>query len=152
MKRTLIALGLGLVCGVCAHLLWFGLRHPQPIGDFDSQLAWMKKDLHLNSAQLARIRSLHQESKPRMVALAREVARMRREFEVIEDQRQKEGMIDFLKVSRVAMEQRVIDNECMDSARELVAATAAVLNPRQRDQYLSLLSPAMQAAADGAFN
>ena len=152
MKRTVIALTLGLLCGVCAHLAWFGLRHPQPIGDFDSQLVWMKKDLHLNSSQLAHIRSLHEQSKPRMVALAREVARMRREFEVIEDHRQKEGMIDFLKVSRVAVEQRVIGNQCMESARELVAATAAILNPRQRDQYLSLLSPAMQAAAGGAFN
>src|SRR3954470_6377301 len=119
MKRTLIALILGLACGVGAHLIWFGVRHPAPVDNLESQLVWMKRDFHLNSAQLTRIRALHEQSKPRMVALAREVARMRREFSSIEETRQKAGEIDFVKVSHFVVQQRVLDHECLDSARQL---------------------------------
>jgi len=152
MKRTFIALILGLVCGVAAHLAWFGVRHPAPVYDLESQLAWMKSDFHLNSAQLARIRALHEQSRPRMVALAREVARMRREFSAIEETRQKAGEVDFVKVSRFVVQQRVLDHECLDSARQLVAATAEILTPKQRDQYLAMLTPAIQAAVGGSLN
>jgi hypothetical protein len=152
MKRTFLALALGLICGVCAHLLWFGVRHPAPVYDLDSQLAWMKSDFHLNSAQLSRIRALHEQSRPRMVALAREVARMRREFSVIEETRQKAGEVDFVKVSRFVVQQRVLDHECLNSARQLVAATAEIMTPIQRDQYLAMLTPAIQAAVGGSLN
>ena len=47
MKRTLLALALGLVFGLGAHLAWFGARHAAPVNDFDSQLAWMKRELRL---------------------------------------------------------------------------------------------------------
>ncbi len=152
MKRTFFALLLGVVCGVAAHLIWFGVRHPAPVSDLDSQLAWMKQDLHLNAAQLARIRAVHQQAKPRMVALAREVARMRREFTSIEETRQKAGQVDFVKVSRFVIQQRVLDHECLDSARQLVAATAEIMTPGQRDQYLAMLTPAIQAAVTGSLN
>jgi hypothetical protein len=152
MKHTFIALMLGLVCGIGAHLLWFGARHPLPVDNLDSQLAWMKSDLHLTSVQLARIKALHDQSRPRMIALAREVVRMRREFSAIEETRQKAGEVDFVKVSRFVVQQRVLDHECLDSARQIVAATAEIMTPGQRDQYLAILTPAIQAAVTGALN
>lgn len=152
MKRTLIALALGLIGGVCAHLIWFDARHPSPVYDLDSQLAWMKSDFHLSPSQLARIRSLHEQSRPRTVALAREVARIRREFLAIEETRQTAGQVDFVKVSRFVVQQRMLDHECLDSARQLVAATAEIMTPMQRDQYLAMLGPAIQAAVSGSLN
>lgn len=152
MKRTLLALILGLVFGLGAHLAWYGVRQPAPVNDLESQLAWMKRDLRLDDAQIARIRTLHEEARPRLLALAGEVGRMRREFAAFEETRRNDGHVDYVKFSRNVVQQRRLDHECLDSARQLIAATAATMTVEQRDQYLALLVPAFQGAAAGSYN
>jgi hypothetical protein len=152
MKRTAFALTLGLVLGLGAHLAWFGVRQPAPVRDLESQLAWMQRDLRLDDAQIARIRALHEQARPRLLALAGEVGRMRREFAAFEETRLKAGQVDYVKFSRIVVQQRMLDHECLDSARQLIAATAATMNGEQRDQYLALLVPAFQGAAAGSYN
>jgi hypothetical protein len=152
MKRTAFGLILGLILGLGAHLAWFGARAPDPVSDLDSQLAWMKRDFLLDDAQLARIRALHEQARPRLLELAREVGRMRREFAAFEEARLTAGRVDYVKFSRFVVQQRALDHECLDTARQLVAATAEILTPVQRDQYLTLLIPAIQGAAAGSLN
>jgi len=152
MKRTLLALTLGLVLGLGAHLAWFAARQPAPVHDFESQLAWMQRDLNLDSTQVARIRTLHEQARPRLLALAGEVERLQREFAAFEEMRVTAGQVDFVKFSRVVVQQRILDHECLDAARELIAATAATMTTAQRDQYLNLLIPALQGAAVGSYN
>ncbi|HWA26844.1 MAG TPA: hypothetical protein VG734_14390 [Lacunisphaera sp.] len=152
MKRTLLALAIGLACGLAAHVAWFGARQAAPVNDFNSQLAWMKRELRLDSAQVARIRALHEQSQPRRAALAAEVARMRGEFAAFEQARRTTGRVDYVKFNRFVIQQRVLDHECLDSARELIAATAEVMTPAQRDRYLTMLTPALSTAATGTLN
>lgn len=152
MKRTLIGLSLGLVLGLSAHLAWFGTRQPAPVDSFESQLAWMERDLGLNSAQVARIRLLHEQARPRLLALAAEVDRMRREQAAFEEARVTAGRVDYVKYSRFIVQQRVLDHECLDAARRIVAATAEIMTPAQRDHYLTMLTPAIQGATGGSFN
>jgi capsule polysaccharide export protein KpsE/RkpR len=149
MKRTFIGLFLGLVCGVGAHVAWYYFQRPAPADDLYSQLAWMKNDLHLSDAQLARIKSLHEQSSPRLLALAGRIAQMRREFALFEKQRQTVGEVDFLEFARYVEKQRALNRECADSTHRLVAATADVMTPRQREQYLTLLSPALENSGVG---
>lgn len=151
MKRTAFALTLGLVLGLGAHLAWFAVRQPAPVDDLESQLAWMQRDLRLDDAQLARIRAVHAQARPRQLALAREAEHMRREFAAFEAKRVTAGSVDYLKFSRAVMQQRILDHACLDSARQLIAATADTMTPAQREQYLNLLVPAFQGAA-GSLN
>lgn len=152
MKRTALALTLGLVLGLGAHLAWFAVRQPAPVDDLESQLAWMQRDLQLDDAQLARIRAVHEQARPRLLALAREAEHMRREFAAFEATRVTAGQVDYLKFSRAVMQQRMLDHACQDSARQLIAATADTMTPAQREQYLNLLVPAFQDAAVGSLN
>lgn len=148
MKRTLIALALGLACGLAAHFSWFAAHRPPAVDDLDSELRWMKRDLQLDDAQLARIRTLHEQSGPRLLALANEVSQLRRELAVFEQARATDGNVDFVGFARFVEKQRALDRECLDSSRRLVAATAEVLTPRQREQYYQLLSPAYAQPAE----
>lgn len=152
MKRTAFALALGLLLGLAAHFAWFGARQPLPVHDLDSQLAWMKRDLRLDDTQLARIRTLQEQARPRLLALAGETGRLRREFAAIEERRLTAGQVDYVQFSRFVVRQRMLDHECLDATRALVAATAAVMDPAQRDQYLTLLTPAIQGSAVGSLN
>jgi hypothetical protein len=146
MKRTLLALALGLACGVGAHYAWFFVTRPEPVNDPDSQWEWMKRDLRLDDTQLARIKALHERSSPELLALARRVAQMRDEFAAFEKARRTSGEVDFLEFAQFVEQQRVLDRECVESTRRLVAATAGVMTPDQRAHYLALLGPPFQSA------
>jgi len=144
MKRTLLILLLGLGGGVGAHVAWFELQRPARADDLTAQLAWMKANLQLNDAQLARLRVLHEQSAPRLLALASQVAGMRGELAAFERERTTNGRIDFLEFARFVEQRRALDRACLDSTRTLVAASAEVMDPRQREHYLSLLGPALE--------
>jgi hypothetical protein len=145
MKRTLMIFLLGLAAGVGAHYGWLatdgGRRNA---GDLGGQLAWMQASLHLDETQLARIKRLHEDVAPRLLALAGQVESMREELAAFERTREAEGRIDFLEFARFVEERRKLDRECARSTEQLVAASAAVMTPRQREQYLSLLEPALK--------
>jgi len=145
MKRTVIILLLGLVGGVGAHFGWLSITGaPRHTSDLGAQLDWMRASLKLDDVQLARIQALHEKSAPRLMALAAQVDGMREELAAFERERQKEGRIDFLEFARFVEERRRLDRECVLSTERLVAEAAQVMTPSQREQYLSLLEPALK--------
>jgi hypothetical protein len=145
MKRTLLVLLLGLGCGLGAHYAWLARQEPIRGDDLGSQLAWMKTNLRLSDGQLARLRVLHEQSAPRLLALAAQVAGMRSELAAFERERLTTGRIDFLEFARYVEQRRALDRACLDSTRTLVAASADVMTPEQREHYLNLLGPALKS-------
>jgi hypothetical protein len=148
MKRTLLVLLLGIACGTGAHFAWFAEHRPRPADDLSAQLDWMKTNLRLSDDQLVRLRALHEQSAPHLLALAAQVASMREELAAFEHERRTSGRIDFLEFARFVEQRRALDRACLDSTRTLVAASADVMTPRQREHYLSLLEPALNSRAN----
>ena len=152
MKRSLVVLLAGLIVGVGAHLAWFQFRHPATVSGLNADLAWMKGQLELSSDQLARIQALHEQSSPRLLALAEQVAHMEQEFAAFERSRQTDDEVDFLEFARFVQQRRTLEKECDDSARKLIAASAEIMTPAQRQRYLTLVSPALDAPTSGLHN
>lgn len=140
MKSALWIVLLGLLAGIAAHVSWYQWRRPAAVSN--DIVAWMKSDLELTDAQLARIRALHDRTGPQLREFAAEAARMRAEFETFERVRRTEGRVDFLAFARCLETWRRIDRDWSDVTRELVAATAGELTPDQRTRYLTRLTPA----------
>ncbi len=141
MKRSLLVLLLGLGVGVATHLTYFRFHEPTATDSLDGQLAWMKSELNLSEAQYARIRELHQESSPRLRALASEVAQMQAEFAAFENTRRTSDKVDFIEFAAFVELRRAINERCIASTRELVLASADVMTPQQRAHYLGLVAP-----------
>ncbi|PTY08567.1 hypothetical protein DB347_03035 [Opitutaceae bacterium EW11] len=143
MKRAILVTLLGLLGGTVAHYGWLSSQGSRVGGEgLDAQLAWIKTDLQLTPEQYARIKAIHEQSSPRLLALASRVSRMRDEFAAFERQRKTTGEIDFLEFAQYVEERRRVDKECLQSTRQLVDASADVMTPRQRERYLSLLPAA----------
>ncbi|HEY4299573.1 MAG TPA: hypothetical protein VGM73_01785 [Candidatus Didemnitutus sp.] len=140
MKRTILTLALGLAVGLGSHFAYFGLNKPAAGDSLDSQLAWMKSELHLSDAQYAQIRELHRTSSPRLRALAVQVAQLQSEFAAFEHTRQASDRVDFLEFAQFVENRRQVDRECTDSTRRLVLASADVMTPQQRQHYLGLIA------------
>jgi len=141
MKRTLLIIAIGLAGALAAQSLWFELRRPEEFSGSDKDIAWMRTELQLSNEHYARIRVLHEQSGPRIMALAAQVGRMKEELEAFEHTRRSGGQIDFLEFARFVDMRRSVDKACLDSTRRLVSDTAAVMTPEQRERYLSLISP-----------
>lgn len=153
MNRAFVVILAGLACGVVAHVGWFVAHRPADVDGLGAQLGWMQESLELTPAQFARIRELHEQSSPRLMTLAGQVARMRAEFDAFENERQTAGQIDFLEFARFVEERRAVDRACLESTRRLVAAASEVMDERQRARYLALLDPALRTAGGpGALN
>jgi phage host-nuclease inhibitor protein Gam len=140
MNRTLLILLLGLGVGLGAHTAYFEMHRPTGLDSLDGQLAWIKNELDLSDAQFARIKALHEESSPRLRALAAEVARMQDEFAAFENTRRTTDQVDFLEFARFVETRRNINRECLESTRNLVQAAAGVMTPEQRARYLGIVS------------
>ena len=124
MSRGLLVLLLGLVVGVGTHALYFRLHRLPEANSLDGELSWMKSELQLDDAQFARIRDLHQESSPRLRALAAQVAQMQTEFAAFENTRRTADRVDFVEFAQFVQARRTINQECLDSTRNLVLAAA----------------------------
>ena len=152
MKRVFIVLATGLACGVLAHVAWFAAHRPAGGADLESQLAWMQQTLQLTPEQFAHIRALHEQSSPRLLALATQVGRMRGEFAAFELERRTTGQVDFLDFARFVEQRRAVDRECADSTRRLILAASEVMNPQQRKTYLAFLDPALKTLSANPLN
>lgn len=144
MNRTLLVLLLGCVTGLAAHTGWLSYRRPAPAGTLEAQFAWMKSNLQLSDEQVTRLRALHAESAPRLLALAAQAAAMRDELAAFERTRTTTGRIDFLEFARFVEQRQAFDRACLDSTRALVAASAGVMTPAQREHYLTLVGPSLR--------
>ncbi len=152
MIRAFIVLFAGLAAGVLAGVVWFDAHRPAQGDNLDAQLAWMQESLQLTPAQFSRIKALHEQSSPRLVELAAQVGRMRVEFEAFERERKTVGQIDFLEFARFVEQRRAVDRECVESTHQLILAASEVMDPRQRERYLTLLDPAVRAAETKSLN
>jgi hypothetical protein len=141
MKRGTLVLLLGAAVAVASHLVYYRLHQPADPGSLAGQLAWMRQELHLSDEQFARISELHQASSPRLRALALQVAQMRDEFAAFEKARRTTDRVDFIEFARFVEVRRAISEECLDSTRKLVLASANEMTPRQREHYLGIVSP-----------
>ena len=139
MKRFLLTLMLGLTAGVGSHLAYYRYHAPTAAGTLEGQLAWMKSELNLTDSQFDRIKELHQASHPRLRAMAEQVARMQTEFSEFEQTRRTTDRVDFIEFARFVESRRALDRACLDSTRQLVLASAEIMNPDQRKQYMRLV-------------
>ena len=144
MKRTLLILLLGIVAGGVAHVGWFLSQRPCSGDSLDCQLDWMKTELKLSDEQFARIKAIHKESSPRLLALAAQVGHMREEYDAFEHERTTAGQVDFLEFAHFIEQRRAVDRECLSSTRQLVADAARVMTAQQRERYLGLLGPVLK--------
>jgi hypothetical protein len=152
MKRTLLTVLLGLTSAVLAHVGWFISQQPCRSNGLDCQLQWMKTELKLSDEQFARIKTIHEESSPRLLALAAQVSRMREEYDAFEHERTTSGQIDFLEFAHFVEQRRAVDHECLTSTRRLVADATRVMTARKRERYLGLLGPVVQDGTDLTIN
>jgi hypothetical protein len=118
--------------------------------DLDALLAWMKTDLQLNDEQLARVRNVHEQLSPHLLALASKVAQMQQAFASFEQARTTAGQVDFLEFANYVEQRRRLDRECAESTRKLIAEASGVMTPQQRQQYLQLLNPALKTTGGGS--
>jgi len=140
MNRALAVLLLGLGVGLGAHFLYFQLHRPPGLNSLEGQLTWMKDELKLSDEQFVRIKELHEASSPRLRALAADVARMQAEFAAFENTRRTSDRVDFIEFAQFVEARRNINRQCLESTRQLVAASAGVMTPQQRAQYLGLVA------------
>ena len=140
MNRTVLILLFGVLVGLGAHTLYFQLHRPAGLDSLEGQLAWMKDELKLSDEQFARIKELHEASSPRLRALAADVARMQSEFAAFENTRRTSDRVDFIEFAQFVETRRNINRQCLESTRQLVLASAGVMNPVQRVQYLGLVA------------
>ena len=152
MKRTWLIILLGLIAGGVAHVGWFLAQRPCSGNSWDCKLEWMKTELKLSDEQFARFKSIHEESNPRMLALAAQVVRMREEYDAFERGRTTSGQVDFLEFAHFIEQRRAVDRECLTSTRQLVADAAQVMTVQQRERYLGLLGPVLTAAGGSSLN
>jgi len=145
MKHTTLIVLLGLAAGAFTHVGWYLAQRPCSGSNLQCQLQWMKTELKLSDAQFARIKTIHEESSPRLLALAAQVARMRGEYEEFEHERTTSGQVDFLEFAHFVEQRRAVDRECLVSTRQLVADAAGVMTKTQRARYLGLLGPLLKA-------
>jgi hypothetical protein len=145
MRRMFSVLVAGLVAGVSAHLAWFLANRPCTGDDLSCQLSWMRSELKLTDDQYARLRAVHEASSPRLLALANEVAQLRREYATFERERIRDGAVDFVEFAHYVERQHAIDRECLAATRQVVVAAIDTLTPAQRERYFGLLGPAPSA-------
>ena len=142
MNRTALILVVGLLVGAGAHIVYFNFHRPVGLDSLDGQLTWMKEELNLSDEQFARIKDLHEESSPRLRALAADVARMQAEFAAFENTRRTSDRVDFIEFAQFVETRRNINRQCQESTRQLVLASAGLMTPQQRSHYLGLVSAA----------
>jgi hypothetical protein len=118
--------------------------------NLDALFAWMKSDLQLNDQQLARIRSVHEQFGPHLQTLSARVAQMQQALAAFEKARQSIGQVDFVEFARFVEQRRTLDRECNESTRKLIAESTELMTPRQREQYLQLLTPALNTSTSGS--
>jgi len=134
MRRGALVLLLGLVVGVATHVVYFRIHRPFNPSTLDGELSWMKSELQLSDAQYERIRELHQESSPKLRALAAQVSQMQAEFAAFENTRRTSDKVDFVEFAQFVQARRNINEECL--------ASTGQMNPSQREHYFGLVAAA----------
>ena len=147
MNRALLFLLLGLGTGLTAHFSYLQLHAVPSTDSLEGQLTWMRHELQLSDAQYAAIKQLHEASSPRLHAMTVQVARLQAELTAFEQARRSSDRVDFLEFARFVENRRQLNAACRDSTQQLVLASAEIMNPRQRERYIQLVTAAGPLAA-----
>jgi hypothetical protein len=141
MNRSVFGiLALGLFVGTAVHFAYYrlSLRSTVPL-TLDGELSWIRDEVHLTDAQFARIKQIHESSSPELRTLAAQVSDMQRELAEFENTRRTTDQVDFLEFARFVESRRSLDRRCSDSTQRIIAASADVMTPAQRQRYFGLL-------------
>jgi hypothetical protein len=147
MNRTILFLLLGLGAGLTAHFSYLRLHAVPPTDSLEGQLAWMRSELELSDVQFAQIKQLHEASSPRLHAMTVQVSQLQAELTAFEQTRRNSDRVDFLEFARFVEARRQLNAACRDSTQQLVMASAEIMNPRQRERYIQLVTAAGPLAA-----
>jgi len=147
VKRTFVMLLLGTAVGAGAYFGHLHLRAPAGDGALDHHLAWMQSELQVSDEQLARLRALHEATEPQLRLLAAQVVQLQDELAGFEQNRRAQAEVDFLALGRVIETRRNVYQECLDATRRLVLASANLMTPEQRRQYLARVAPTLATEA-----
>ena len=139
MKRVLTVLVLGAIGGIGAHLGYLQAHRPCTDPTLACELAWIRDELDLTQGQYATLQDLHQMSEPRLEALAGQMTMMRQQFIEFEAQRRGTGEIDFIEFSQFIRDRDLVEEECETSTRALILASVGLMEPDQRERYLTLI-------------
>jgi hypothetical protein len=140
MRRGALVLLLGVFVGIATHVVYFRIHQPYNANTLDGQLSWMRSELQLNDSQFERIKELHQESSPKLRALAAQVSQMQAEFTAFENTRKRTDKVDFVEFALFVDARRTINEECLESTRRLVLASAGEMTPSQRQHYFGIVA------------
>lgn len=152
MKRTLLVFAFGLLAGSLAHFGWHAARDTTSSDSLEVQLQWMRSYLELDAEQYQKIRAVHEVMTPQLIEFAHELNEMKVQLAAYEEQRVETEEIDFLAFARFVAEQRSIDKACEESTRRLIQYSVAEMTPEQREQYLSMLTPALESSETRTFH
>lgn len=139
MKRLLLIALFGLVAGAFAHIGFYSARRQALDEAVGRDLVWMKDYFALDSAQYARIRSLHHSTGPELERLFNVLRTTSGELARLEDERRKSDRVDFLAYHEAAEANRVARRQCRALTLDLVYAVAEVMSPEQRIRYFDLV-------------
>lgn len=145
MRRTVVMLALGAAVGVGTYFGHLHFRAPAGDRTLDHHLAWMQSELHVSDEQLVRLRALHEATEPQLRLLAAQVVQLQDELAGFEQSRRARAEVDFLALGRVIETRRNVYQECLDATRRLVLASADLMTPEQRRQYLARVAPTLAA-------
>ena len=76
-----------------------------------------------------------------------QVSQLQAELTAFEQTRRNSDRVDFLEFARFVEARRQLNAACRDSTQQLVMASAEIMNPRQRERYIQLVTAAGPLAA-----
>jgi hypothetical protein len=103
-------------------------------------LAWMRSSLDLSREQFQALVELHSKYEDRFVALYKDLSEIQAEYQVFEDKRMRNDMIDFMELYDLLRERDTLRASSEQTSRELVSLVLRVLTPEQARSYLALLN------------
>jgi|GEM_PF-2544588 len=102
-------------------------------------LAWMRRSLDLSRDQFQALVALHAQYEDRFVALYKDLSEIQVEYQVFDNKRLNNDMIDFMELYDLLRERDTL-RECSEqTSRQLIDLVLQVLTPEQAQNYLALL-------------
>ncbi len=134
MRRLSWFLALIAAVAVSAYGVTYFLASSQPAED---QWTWLRREFHLNDAQLARIRALHEAYQPVCADHCSRIQAAREHLAQLEQAGQKDTP-DYLKTLN---EWEAVKHDCNEATFRHLQAVAAAMDPADGRRYLGMMVP-----------
>jgi hypothetical protein len=133
MKRLVLFLLVVLAAAVSAYGLTYYLRTRQP----EDQWVWLHREFHLNAAQLARVRALHEGYQPVCADHCRRIMAAQQRLAAL-DRSGRKNTPEFV----ATLDQwEGVKRECQESTLRHLQAVAIAMNPDDGRHYLAMMVP-----------